>query len=248
MKKISFILLFLSAGLFLSCEESDSVTVVPHVSFENDRVFGINPDEGTSTQEIKVYTTTKSGSDRVYNLVVDAELTTLDASEYTLPATVTIPANSREGSFSLTVTSSDLGSDGKVLAIAFGDVEEGTFKGAAPLILTAKEVCPFNELAFELVLDRYGTETVWELIQGSDVIATGGPYTDITTNTTQPAKNFSFCLPAGDYILVVYDLYGDGMCCTSGNGSFELTEVSTGAVLASGGQFTEYSLHEFTLD
>ncbi|WP_026704150.1 DUF1735 domain-containing protein [Flavobacterium soli] len=248
MKKISLLLMFLSATLFLSCEESDSLTVVPHVSFENDRIFGLNPGETTSTQEVKVYATKSSGSDRVFNLVVNEEFTTLLPSEYTLPATVTIPANSREGSFSVSVTSSDLG-EGKTLAIDFADITDGTFTGDEPLKLLAKVVCDLNEVAFELILDRYGSESIWELSgPGGELIASGGPYTDTSTNAAQPAKNFSFCLPAGEYTFVMYDLYGDGMSGPSGNGSFKLTEVATGNILAQGGTFTTESVHTFTLD
>jgi len=239
MKKISLLLMFLSAGLFLSCEEDKDVTVIPHVSFENDRIFGFDPEATTATHEIKVYATKASGSDRVYNLVANAELTTLAPADYTLPATVTIPANTREGSFSITMKSSGLG---KVLAVDFVDADfaDGTFKGDAPLMLTAKVVCPTNDVVLELILDRWGSETVWELYEGANVIETGGPYTDTGSNAAQPKQEFSFCLPDGDYTFVIYDLYGDGMCCTAGNGSFLLRNVGTGKVLASGGTFTEF--------
>jgi hypothetical protein len=238
MKKISLLLMFLSAGLFLSCEEDKDVTVVPHVSFENDRIFGFDPEATTATHEVKVYATKASGSDRVYSLVANEELTTATASQYTLPASVTIPANTREGSFTVTMKSASIG---KVLAIDFVDADfaDGTFKGAAPLILTPKVVCPTNDVVLELILDRYGSETVWELYEGTNVIETGGPYTDIATNVAQPKQEFSFCLPDGDYTFVMYDLYGDGMCCASGNGSFILRNVGTGKVLASGGTFTQ---------
>lgn len=230
--------MFLSAGLFLSCEEDDSPTVVPHVSFEKNRIFGFDPGATTATHEIKVYATKSSGSDRVYSLVANQDLTTAAASDYTLPATVTIPANSREGSFSVTMKSSGIG---KVLAIDFVDADfaDGTFKGAAPLTLTAKVVCPTNDVILELILDQYGQETVWELYQGTTLVATGGPYTQGAAGVTQPKKEFSFCLPDGDYTFFMYDLYGDGMNSGAGEGSFVLRNVGTGTILAQGSTFTD---------
>lgn len=237
MKKIALLLMFLSAGLFVSCENDKDVTVVPHISFQNDGVFGFDPGAASATHEVKVYATQASGSDRVYNLVANAELTTLSPSQYTLPATVTIPANSREGSFTVTMTSAALN---KVLAIDFVDADfaDGTFKGAAPLLLSAKVVCPTNDVILELVLDQYGQETFWELYKGNELIEAGGPYTQGAAGVTQPKKEFSFCLEDGDYVFRFYDLYGDGICCAAGNGSFLLRNVGTGKVLAQGGEFT----------
>ncbi|RYY00771.1 hypothetical protein EON78_00155 [bacterium] len=245
MKKISLLLMFVSAGLFLSCEEDKDVTVIPHVSFQNDGVFAFDPGATTATKEVKVYATQASGSDRVFTLVANTELTTMVANDYTMPSSVTIPANTREGSFTVTAKSSSIG---KVLAIDFVDADfmDGTFKGAAPLLLNAKVVCPTNDVALELILDRYGSETVWELYQGNNLVQGGGPYTDIGTNVTQPKKDFSFCLADGDYTFIVYDSQGDGICCAYGNGSFVLRNVNTGTTLASGGQFTQSQEFNFS--
>jgi hypothetical protein len=246
MKKISFLIMFIFAGLLLGCENTDEVVIAPHVSFENDRVFGLIPGEPSSTQNIKVYTNTASGVDRVYSLVVVEALTTLIASEYALPSTVTIPANMLVGEFPVTVTSVNLGA-GKILAVDFGAITDGTFNGA-PLKLTAKVVCPFNDIAFRLILDRYGSESTWTLTRGAELIASGGPYTDTGTNAAQAPRDFSFCLPAGNYVFTMFDSYGDGITGPSGTGSFKLTEVSTGAVLVIGGTFASSSVHPFTLN
>lgn len=243
MKKISLLLFAFSLCFFAGCEESDDPTVVPHVSFENDKVFGVEF-ESSTTGEIKVYTTNTSGSDRTFNLKVVEEGTTLEPAAYTLPTTVTVPANSRVGSFNLSVSDMNLGG-GKDLLIAF-DGLDGMFTGA-PLKLTAKQICSLNEVTLALVLDRYGSETQWEIRQGSDVVASGGPYTDISTNTAQPVKNFTFCLPDGDYTFVITDQYSDGICCTYGVGSYLLKTIS-GTVLASGGTFGAQMTHNFTLN
>ena len=44
------------------------------------------------------------------------------------------------------------------------------------------------------------------------------------------------CVADGCYTLTMTDQYGDGMCCTYGDGSYTLTDAD-GNVLASGGDF-----------
>ncbi len=84
--------------------------------------------------------------------------------------------------------------------------------------------------------DRYGGETTWELTDSNgSVVGSGGPYTTIGTNTTQPDEitdvsitNFNEC-----YTFTINDSYGDGICCLYGAGSYRL-ENGTGTVLING--------------
>jgi hypothetical protein len=55
-------------------------------------------------------------------------------------------------------------------------------------------------------------------------------------------------LPEGHYAINVFDLYGDGMCCDNGNGSFVVKEFVTEQeenIIASGGNFRSYTSVEF---
>lgn len=91
---------------------------------------------------------------------------------------------------------------------------------------------PYTTFVFNLIGDRYGSETTWTL---KDAIGTtlysGGPYTDLTANGTQTlVNNQSWTLPAsGCYELTVLDSFGDGIRGTYGNGSFTVT-ANGGAV------------------
>lgn len=100
-----------------------------------------------------------------------------------------------------------------------------------------------NAVTLALVLDRYGEETTWLIRSGSTTIASGGPYTRQASNGAYPQPPINLCLPDGCYELVVNDSYGDGICCTYGNGSFTLTGAS--GTLASGGSFTSSSVNAF---
>lgn len=101
--------------------------------------------------------------------------------------------------------------------------------------------CPTGETeaTFDLVLDRYGSETTWEITGqgGSPTYASGGPYTDQGANGEYPQAPITFCVPDETVIVVtVSDSYDDGLCCNYGNGSWALS--ADGTELVSGGSFT----------
>jgi len=82
-----------------------------------------------------------------------------------------------------------------------------------------------------LVLDQYATETAWTLKNSSGAtVASGSGYT--VANST---VNETFNLPAGCYDFAITDSYGDGICCTYGNGSYTLS--NGGTTLATGGAY-----------
>jgi hypothetical protein len=70
--------------------------------------------------------------------------------------------------------------------------------------------------------DDYGSETSWQLANATTgaIVATGGPYTDVSGGefiSTNVCALSSEC-----YNFTIYDAYGDGNCCSFGNGSYEI--------------------------
>lgn len=105
----------------------------------------------------------------------------------------------------------------------------------------ASAQCPAGEteVTIQINLDRFGTETTWEVTGpgGSPVFASGGPYTDATTNGVRPQTPVTFCAPNNSQIIfTVEDSYGDGMCCAYGAGGYQI--LVAGNEVASGGEFT----------
>ncbi len=99
--------------------------------------------------------------------------------------------------------------------------------------------CTDNEVTLSLNTDQYGSETTWSIVNaGGSTVASGGPYGNNTSYTE------TACLPNGCYDFIINDSYGDGICCSYGNGSYSLTN-SGGSVLASGGQFTNSETTNF---
>ncbi|MEQ9405112.1 MAG: S8 family serine peptidase [Cyclobacteriaceae bacterium] len=91
---------------------------------------------------------------------------------------------------------------------------------------------PTVNVALTLTFDDYPEETSWQILDGATVVASGGTYGSQADGSTL-VENVS--LAAGCYDFVISDVYGDGMCCTYGNGSYNLADGST--TLASGGTF-----------
>ncbi len=104
----------------------------------------------------------------------------------------------------------------------------------------ASTSCTDNSLTLTLNTDNYGSETSWAVNnnQGS-AVANGSGYASNTQYDEQ------ICLTDGTYTLVISDSYGDGMCCSTGSGSYALKQGST--TLASGASFNNTDSTTFTL-
>ena len=66
--------------------------------------------------------------------------------------------------------------------------------------------------------DQYAGETSWEIINvDSNVVAVSPPYQDNTLD------NITIFLPAGEYSFIMYDAFGDGICCQFGEGFYGIS-------------------------
>ncbi|MCB9295392.1 MAG: hypothetical protein H6559_20050 [Lewinellaceae bacterium] len=77
-------------------------------------------------------------------------------------------------------------------------------------------VCPCfdNPVTLTIVLDNYPEETSWEIRNASNtVVASGGTYGSSPDGSTVVENA---CLPDGCYDFIIYDSYGDGICCAYG--------------------------------
>ena len=93
--------------------------------------------------------------------------------------------------------------------------------------------CYGTALALSITLDNYPTETSWRITNSSgSTVASGGPYTSGQRNTT---VNTNINLAAGNYTFTMLDSYGDGICCSYGNGSYTLSDGAS--TIATGGAF-----------
>ncbi len=91
-----------------------------------------------------------------------------------------------------------------------------------------------------LITDDYAGETMWRLMRGNAIVAFGAGY----ANSTTYIRDFN--LPVGEYTFTIYDLFGDGICCNYGNGSFSLVNDAT--TILDGGVFNHYMTVDFCVE
>lgn len=241
MKKIlNYIILGVFVTFAFSCEEDIDAGGVNYITFEKTPYsFKVDKD-ATTTQDLKVYAGNKTGSDRTFSVEVSAASTLV--ANYSVPSTVTIPANSNVGLLSVSVTDDDdLGFENQTLILNL--VKENTASFGGSLTVNVAEACPNTIVKLAIGLDVWPEETTWELYDLSDptnpvIISSGGPYSNPDDNDS--TFNYEFCLDSGDYGIVVYDSYGDG------GSSYSVTAGAT--VLASGTLTTTFLSSTFTID
>ena len=95
-----------------------------------------------------------------------------------------------------------------------------------------------TDITVNIVTDRYGSETTWSISDGSVSYMTGGPYNDLSSAGTTPQTPSTGTIPANACVtFTIEDSYGDGMCCSYGNGYYTVTD-GLGNVIAQGGNFS----------
>lgn len=102
-------------------------------------------------------------------------------------------------------------------------------------------VVSISKLTVAVTTDRYGSEVRWRLRKGNNqVVLSGGPYTDQSSNGSYPQVEKTYNLPIGAvecYKFEITDDFGDGICCGYGDGKFEVKDEN-GTVLVDGnGQY-----------
>ena len=102
-------------------------------------------------------------------------------------------------------------------------------------------ICEGVEVTMTLNFDNYPSETSWQITGGGTVFASGGTYGSQPQMST---LNITECLPEGCYTVTVFDSYGDGLCCSYGEGSYFVTD-EYGNELASGASFSSSSSGNF---
>lgn len=88
-----------------------------------------------------------------------------------------------------------------------------------------------GNVSLTLVTDKYASETSWTLTDADNVVVEqNGSLSNSST------YNLDWNLAPGTYTFTINDSYGDGICCSYGNGSYTLTDGCSNT-LATGGSF-----------
>lgn len=95
-----------------------------------------------------------------------------------------------------------------------------------------------TNIKIKISLDQYGSETTWNLKNSAGVTVAQNPsYTDFAGAGVYPQADVNLTLPNDCYTFTIADSYGDGMCCSYGNGSYQVQ--ADGVLIAgmTGGNF-----------
>lgn len=89
-----------------------------------------------------------------------------------------------------------------------------------------------TQVVFQLNTDDYGDETSWSITDANNaIIASGNNYVNNVT------FNQTIDLPAdGCYTFTINDEFGDGICCSEGNGSYSL-KIPNNTIIIQGGNY-----------
>ena len=97
--------------------------------------------------------------------------------------------------------------------------------------------------------DQYPEETSWAIISLlEDTIVTGGPYEDIVDYQPQVIQ---VCVPNGEYLFNISDLYGDGVAGSiwgGQDGSYYVVHCGDTIVQPDSANFGFAAFHGFTLE
>lgn len=109
--------------------------------------------------------------------------------------------------------------------------------------LPCQTACNDNELNIDIVFDNYPEETSWSIVNSSGTTVASSNYS--TANADGSSITEKLCLPNDCYTFTISDVYGDGMCCSYGNGSYNITDQN--GTITSGGSFGASEASDFCL-
>ena len=207
MKNFKILFLAVVALLAFSCEDEVEAPGTNYVTFEStDYDFEVTPD-GTTTRDIYVYSANFRGSERTFDVNVLTAESTADPSIYSVPATVTIPANSNVGTLSVTASDGDLDFSNAVTVVVELVAEDGLSVGEKMTINLLKE-CIYNKVFLNITFDDYPEEVYWVIEDSSmNVVASvpEGTYAGMSGSVVA-----TLCLADGSYTFYILDGWGDG--------------------------------------
>lgn len=131
----------ISMTFFVGCNYEDDIDPPNYVTFDINELDLSVQEDSSESFDVTVYTANTTGSDRTFTINVD-ESSTLDPGAYTLPASVTVPANSNEVTFTVGVTGSGIDDFGDTLVLSLGK-EQGAYTGH-PLAVDITKLCDFE--------------------------------------------------------------------------------------------------------
>lgn len=234
MKKIKILLASFALIAFVGCDQDDATVNTIYdgsqvgVGFTTTASSVIIPEEGI-TSTVNVQSTTTSTTDRTYGVTVD-DASSGTSADYSI-GTLTIPANSYDGTLDVTFGNFDNLTDAVSYELILNlDLPEGvSVVGSESTTFNYLKKLICNDVTLTLVEDAYADERDWQITDSSGAIVVqcsdysdcpgGAPSGSIAATTYV----YNFNLPDGCYNITIFDSFGDGMFDGNTTGNYSLT-------------------------
>ena len=113
--------------------------------------------------------------------------------------------------------------------------DENNSNNSVSTSFNLSDIFETTEFNLSITLDNYPGETTWDIKDSAGIeVYSGGPYPNQPGQTIQQTIDL---LNDDCYTFTIYDAYGDGICCSYGNGSYTF-ETSDGDLVIGGGDFS----------
>jgi hypothetical protein len=160
-------------------------------------------------------------------------------------------ATNASNTFDVTINSSISGTINTKIIKANGVIDQRDKNNSAAGTFTLPNAPPnytTNDFVFRLQQDEYGSETTWNLKNDSGtVLYSGGPYTDTTPIPELITQNWTLANNQC-YVFTINDIEGDGICCESGTGYYDIKSSDGVIVVASGASFATTESVTFSIN
>jgi PKD repeat protein len=130
------------------------------------------------------------------------------------------------------------------VALTISDGTTTLNKVKAGFIVVGAQNINTTTIQMNLTLDDWPVETTWQFSEADgNILYSGGPYVEGTDDFTTITETFVIN-PDLCYTFEINDAFGDGICCSSGFGNYQLT-ADDNSVLVLGGDFEFSAEHNF---
>ncbi len=104
-----------------------------------------------------------------------------------------------------------------------------------------------DEFKIDIVQDKYGNQTTWELIDSNEeVLASGGPYSSLAANGIKLHRT-KVKVPNNECVkFIIRDESGNGINCGFGEGYYKITDSKGNVVVEGDGKFTKEASHNIS--
>ncbi len=111
------------------------------------------------------------------------------------------------------------------------------------LTYTFNASVPSAIVSLLLTLDNYGEDITWNLATETGTeLYQGGPYPNFHNGEVD---SVAFCLTNGCYTFTILDGFGDGICCTEGDGSYLIRDTDGVIHAENDGQYGAMNVDQF---